>query len=113
LIKSKTIVKKIQLSGQGGCTTNNIMELSAPLEALLYIEKEFNNSVFMIDIITDSQYVQKGITEWITNWKRNGWKTANNKPVSNKELWIKLDAIYSRKKVNWIWTRGFLHNYEM
>jgi ribonuclease HI len=71
------------LSGSNQLTTNNQMELTATIEALKAIVKPHN-----IALYTDSQYVKNGITSWIFNWKKNGWKTANKKPVANKDLWI-------------------------
>ena len=77
------------------------MELSAVINAL----KELNRTCNII-ITTDSNYVKDGITKWIHNWKKNGWKTANKKPVKNKELWLELDALVMEHKVNWKWIKG-------
>ena len=77
------------------------MELLAPIEALktLKINSE-------IEIITDSKYVKLGITEWINNWKKNGWKTANKQPVKNKELWTELDLMTNEFQIKWSWVKG-------
>ena len=75
-----------EINGYQSLTTNNIMELMAVIESLKAINKPFE-----IEITTDSKYVKNGITSWIHNWKKNGWKTAAKKPVKNKELWIELD----------------------
>ena len=78
--------EKKYMSGSKQLTTNNQMELIATIEALKAILKPSN-----IALYTDSQYVKNGITSWIFNWKKNGWKTANKKPVANKDLWIELE----------------------
>ena len=93
--------KKTELKGSKKDTTNNQMELLAPIEALKKIPKGSK-----VQIFTDSKYVKSGITEWIHNWKKNGWKTANKKKVSNKELWIELDENVSIHDVEWFWVRG-------
>jgi len=82
-------------------TTNNRMELTAAIEALRYCD---DNSE--IDLHTDSTYVRDGITQWITNWKRNGWRTAAKKPVKNQDLWIMLDEQVERHTVQWHWVKG-------
>ena len=82
--------KKIQIKGSKKDTTNNQMELLAPIKALKKIPKGSN-----VQIFTDSKYVKSGITEWIHNWKKNGWKTANKQPVKNKDLWTELDILLS------------------
>ena len=90
-------------SGSSAQTTNNIMELSAVINALeSSILMEFNE----INLYTDSQYVKNGITTWIISWKKNGWKTASKDPVKNRELWEKLDILNGRIKVNWCWVKG-------
>ena len=89
------------LSGSNKFTTNNQMELIATIEALKSIVKPSN-----ITLYTDSQYVKNGITSWIFNWKKNGWKTANKKPVANKDLWIELDKYVKIHSVNWFWVKG-------
>lgn len=84
-------------------TTNNKMEIMAAVEALKWANEQNKAKV---KIYTDSQYVQKGITEWIHNWKRNNWKTASKNPVKNKELWIALDEISNAVNVEWCWIKG-------
>lgn len=84
-------------------TTNNQMELKAVIEALKSLKKPTS-----IDLWTDSQYVKNGITEWITNWKKNGWKNAQKKPIKNKELWLELDNLVSLHDISWHWVKG--HN---
>ena len=83
-------------------TTNNRMELKAVIEAL-------NRATSMNDdvqIYTDSSYVQRGIQEWIHNWKKNGWRSSNKKPVKNQDLWQMLDTLNSSLKVDWFWVKG-------
>ena len=92
--------KKI-ISGNQKNTTNNRMELLAPIEALKTLE--INSE---IEIITDSKYVKLGITEWINNWKKNGWKTANKKEVKNIELWKELDSLVEKFNIKWSWVKG-------
>ncbi len=82
-------------------TTNNRMELQAVIEALRALTRPCK-----VVIHTDSQYVQKGITEWLANWKRRGWRTADKKPVKNADLWQELDAERNRHEVQWRWVRG-------
>ena len=93
--------KKTKIKGSKKNTTNNQMELLAPIKALNKIPK--GNKV---EIFTDSQYVKSGITEWINNWKKNGWKTANKKPVKNKELWTELDLLSNKFEVKWSWVKA-------
>ena len=81
-------------------TTNNRMELMAVIMALESIEKEQKITIF-----TDSTYVQKGISEWIVNWKRNGWKSSNKQPVKNQDLWMRLDGSNS-SLITWEWVKG-------
>ena len=90
-----------EINGYKPLTTNNIMELMAVIESLKAISKPFE-----IVITTDSQYVKNGITSWIHNWKKNGWKTAAKKPVKNKELWIELDHLIQKHSVSWKWVKG-------
>lgn len=82
-------------------TTNNRMELTAVIEALSALKRPVS-----VHLHTDSQYVIKGISEWIHGWKRNGWKTADKKPVKNADLWQKLDTLRQGHEVKWIWVRG-------
>ena len=93
--------KEKEINGYNSSTTNNIMELTAVIEALKQIKKPY-----AINITTDSTYVKNGITDWIHNWKNNGWKTAAKKNVKNKELWIELDSLIQSHKINWIWVKG-------
>ena len=93
--------KKTQIKGSKKNTTNNQMELLAPIKALKKIPK--GNKV---QIFTDSKYVKSGITEWIHNWKKNGWKTANKKEVKNIELWKELDSLVENFKIKWSWVKG-------
>ena len=97
--------KPIHISGGLILTTNNQMELTAAIKSLEYFENYKE-----IEIITDSKYVMNGILNWINNWKKNGWKTASKKPVKNKELWVKLDILLSKHKVNWKWVKGHSGN---
>lgn len=96
---------EIKLSGGDPSTTNNKMELTAVIKALEYIGKEFSFKE-ALSIYTDSQYVKNGITSWIINWERNGWKTASKKPVKNKELWIELRTLTKLVKIEWHWVKG-------
>ena len=82
-------------------TTNNRMEMTAVIEALRALSRSCEAVVF-----TDSSYVQKGISEWIHGWKRNGWKTSDKKPVKNADLWQTLDALASGHKIEWRWVKG-------
>ena len=93
--------EKKYMSGSKQLTTNNQMELTATIEALKAILKPSN-----IALYTDSQYVKNGITSWIFNWKKNGWKTANKKTVANKDLWIELEKYVDFHSVNWFWIKG-------
>ncbi|SEP66077.1 RNase HI [Faunimonas pinastri] len=90
-----------ELCGGEPATTNNRMELKAAIEALTALKW-----TVPVEVHTDSQYVRKGITEWIRNWKRNGWKTADRKPVKNAELWQALDALMAEHTVTWHWVKG-------
>ena len=93
--------KKTEIKGSKKNTTNNQMELLAPIEALKKIPKGSE-----VQIFTDSKYVKSGITEWIHNWKKNGWKTANKQPVKNKELWTELDILSSKFDIDWNWVKA-------
>ena len=93
--------KKTELKGSKKDTTNNQMELLAPIEALKKIPKGSK-----VQIFTDSKYVKSGITEWIHNWKKNGWKTANKKEVSNKVLWTELDLLNNEFEISWNWVKA-------
>jgi ribonuclease HI len=94
----------VEFYGSEPDTTNNRMELTAAIKALQISPK----TPTTITIFTDSQYVKNGITQWIKNWKKNGWKTAANKPVKNQDLWVKLDGLMNGRDVEWRWVRG--HN---
>ncbi|MCH2477377.1 MAG: ribonuclease HI [Gammaproteobacteria bacterium] len=82
-------------------TTNNQMELLAAIKALESLKEPCK-----IDLFTDSKYVKNGITQWIINWKTNGFKNAKKKPVLNAELWIRLDTLVSEHDINWLWVKG-------
>jgi ribonuclease HI len=90
-----------ELSGGEPATTNNRMELLAVIEALQSLTQPVEALVY-----TDSQYVQKGISEWIHNWKRRGWKTAGKEPVKNEDLWRRLDALAAGHIIEWRWVKG-------
>ena len=90
-----------RISGSEKNTTNNRMELMAPIMALKKIKEESEITIF-----TDSKYVKDGITEWIKKWKLNNWKNSNKKPVKNKDLWIKLDNSCQKHKVKWKWVKA-------
>jgi len=90
-----------KLKGAEGATTNNRMELMAAIQALAAIEKDST-----VSLTTDSQYVRKGITEWIKNWKRNGWRNSSKQPVKNADLWQQLDSEAQNHKVEWHWVKG-------
>lgn len=90
-----------EIFGGEKLTTNNRMELRAVIEALTSLSERSQ-----VRIHTDSQYVQKGITEWLPSWKRRGWRTADNKPVKNVDLWQQLEALAAKHQVEWVWVRG-------
>lgn len=90
-----------ELFGGEPQTTNNRMELTAVIRALESLKKPSR-----VRVSTDSQYVQKGISEWIKGWKARGWRTSNKEPVKNADLWQELDAISSRHEVEWVWVKG-------
>ena len=92
---------KKELYGGAAATTNNRMELTAVIEGLGALKRRSQVRVF-----TDSQYVQKGISEWIHSWKRRGWKTADKKPVKNEDLWRRLDEAAQQHEVEWHWVKG-------
>ncbi len=95
------VVKERTLSGGEADTTNNRMELLAAISALEGLSRDS-----AITIVTDSAYVKNGLTTWIHSWKRNGWKTADKKPVKNVDLWQRLDAAQARHAVRWEWIKG-------
>ena len=90
-----------ELFGGEKLTTNNRMELTAVIEALASLKRSCE-----VTIHTDSEYVRKGMTEWIQGWKQRGWKTADRKPVKNAELWQRLDALRALHQVHWRWVKG-------
>jgi ribonuclease HI len=92
---------KRELVGSEPHTTNNRMELTAVIEGLKSLREQC-----AAEVITDSQYVKNGITQWIHGWKRNGWRTSNKKPVVNQDLWNQLDGLASAHHVHWTWTKG-------
>lgn len=93
--------KEKQLWGGESLTTNNRMELQAVIEALSALKRPCR-----VAITTDSEYVLKGMTEWVVAWKRRGWKTADRKPVKNADLWQRLDELVSGHEITWHWVRG-------
>lgn len=93
------------LHGGEANTTNNRMELMAAIQGLKALRRACS-----VELYTDSQYVRKGITEWMAGWKRNGWKTAAKKPVKNEDLWRELDNEVARHTVNWHWVKGHSGN---
>lgn len=94
------------LSGGEKNTTNNRMELTAAIESLRAVVANEKWRSGKVAVYSDSQYVKNGITSWINNWKRNGWKTAAKKPVLNQDLWIALDELYSLLDIEWKWVKG-------
>ena len=90
-----------ELKGGENPTTNNRMELMAAISALEALKKPAR-----VDLTTDSQYVRQGITTWINNWKRNGWRTASKEPVKNADLWLRLDEALKPHEVHWHWIKG-------
>ena len=90
-----------ELHGGERQTTNNRMELTAVIEGLETLKRPCS-----VRIVTDSQYVKQGITQWIARWRRNGWRTASKQPVKNRDLWERLDAALRRHRVVWEWVRG-------
>lgn len=96
-----TVLKERELSGGEALTTNNRMELVAAINALEALDRPAK-----ITVVTDSVYVKNGVTDWISGWKRNGWKTAAKKPVKNDDLWRRLDEAQARHEVRWEWIKG-------
>ena len=93
--------KERELSGGEATTTNNRMELMAAIMALEALTRPC-----IVELHTDSEYLRKGITEWIDKWKRRGWRTADKKPVKNDDLWRRLDVARTRHTVAWRWVKG-------
>ncbi len=94
-------VHRKELSGAERETTNNRMEMMAAIEALEALKRPSK-----VDLTTDSAYLRNGITQWIHGWKRNGWKTADKKPVKNADLWQRLETATHRHNVTWHWVKG-------
>ncbi|HEU0142386.1 MAG TPA: ribonuclease HI [Bryobacteraceae bacterium] len=93
--------KRKELWGAEAHTTNNRMELTAAVRGLAALKEGCE-----VEVVTDSEYLKNGITSWILNWKRNGWKTKQKKPVVNQDLWMQLDEQNRRHKTTWVWTKG-------
>lgn len=100
-IEAGQVVKERELSGGAADTTNNRMELLAAISALEALSRASE-----LTITTDSAYVKNGVESWIHGWKRNGWRTADKKPVKNVDLWQRLDAAQARHSVVWKWIKG-------
>lgn len=90
-----------ELCGGETETTNNRMEMQAAIEALKALKRSCQ-----VELFTDSTYLRKGVLEWMTNWKKNGWKTAAKKPVKNVDLWQELDQLIKQHDINWHWVKG-------
>jgi ribonuclease HI len=90
-----------EVSGGEPATTNNRMELQAAIEALVLLREPC-----AVALHTDSAYLRNGITQWLPQWKRNGWRTAERKPVKNDDLWKRLDAVAARHRITWHWLKG-------
>jgi ribonuclease HI len=100
--------KEFEIGGRSDHATNNIMELTGAIEALAYIlDKKISGEV---EVVSDSKYVILGITEWIPNWIRNGWRNAAKKPVMNRELWEKLYELNKELKPKWSYVKGHFEN---
>jgi len=100
-VEGGQVVKTLELMGGEALTTNNRMELMAAISALESLSRPAT-----ITIVTDSAYVKDGVSKWIHGWKRNGWRTADRKPVKNVDLWQRLDAAQARHRVTWTWIKG-------
>jgi ribonuclease HI len=94
-----------ELCGGDIATTNNRMELMAAIQGLSALNRQCN-----VVLYTDSEYVRRGISEWLPNWKKRGWKTANRKPVKNDDLWRKLDDLAAQHDIDWRWVKGHAGN---
>ena len=94
-----------ELCGGDIATTNNRMELMAAIQGLSALNRRCN-----VTLYTDSEYVRRGISEWLANWKKRGWKTANRKPVKNEDLWRELDALAVQHDIDWRWVKGHAGN---
>lgn len=97
--------KSKELWGSEPHTTNNRMELTAAIRALQALQLPC-----VAEMVTDSQYVKNGVESWMAKWKRNGWKTADKKPVQNQDLWEELDREVARHQTEWTWTKGHANN---
>lgn len=95
-----------EISGSEKESTNNRMELRAVIEALKTLKKSAETTIY-----TDSTYVKDGITKWILNWKKNGWRTADRKPVKNADLWQELDLEAAKHRIEWVWVKGHAGNH--
>ena len=93
--------RESELCGGEPATTNNRMELTAAIAALEALKRPCR-----VELRTDSQYLRGGVTEWLHNWKRNGWRAADKKPVKNDDLWRRLDAAAERHEIDWRWVKG-------
>lgn len=100
-MEGASVLKERELNGGEADTTNNRMELLAAINALEALTRDTE-----ITITTDSAYVKNGVTGWIHGWKRNGWRTADKKPVKNVDLWQRLDEAQARHRVTWKWIKG-------
>ena len=100
-MEGDAVVRERELSGGEADTTNNRMELMAAIAALESLTRPSQ-----ITVVTDSAYVKNGITEWLANWRRRGWRTASGSPVKNVELWQRLDAAQTPHRVRWQWVKG-------
>jgi ribonuclease HI len=103
-LRSGSQVKEI-CGGESAGTTNNRMELMAAIQALESLTRPAT-----VRLHTDSAYLRNGITSWLANWKRNGWRTADKKPVKNADLWQRLDTAAGRHQVTWLWVKGHAGN---
>lgn len=99
LLRYKGVEK--ELKGAEAQTTNNRMELTAVIRALASLQRPCQ-----VQIYTDSQYVQRGITEWLSGWLRNGWRGANRQPIKNRDLWEQLHGLTAQHQIDWHWVRG-------
>ncbi len=90
-----------EICGGESNTTNNRMELTAAIEALKLLNRPCN-----VRLTTDSEYVRRGVLEWMTNWKKRGWKTASKQPVKNQDLWMALDEQLTKHQIEWRWVKG-------
>ncbi|OBT02697.1 ribonuclease HI [Vibrio cyclitrophicus] len=102
--------KRLERKGGEKQTTNNQMELTAAIKALKELQDRYPQNPIVVH--TDSQYVHRGISEWIENWKRNGWRTAAKKSVLNKDLWVQLDELNQAMNVTWEWVKSHSGNIE-